>query len=179
MKNKATKSKKYGVIGWFIYVLSLFLGAFGYVGFSVFGFTLSYIILFLWMVHYEITQLDKGTLMITSGTFFVLILSAALGLEIKESQIFDVPENLNFAFIAIVTIAGATFIGAGGSVIANVATAHSIDSPINIAKENKISTLSVEKQLKVIYRLLLIIILLVSIFIILLTGLAWFFYRVI
>lgn len=178
MKNKITKSKKYGVLGWFFYILSLLLGMFSYIKLSMFGFVFSYIILFLWMVHYETTQLDKGTLMIFSGTFFVGVLSAALGLEVEESRILYVPENLHFSFIAIVTLAGATFFGAGGSIIANVATAHSIDSPVSVAKENKISIFNVEKRLKIIYRLLLTIILLVSIFIILLTGLAWYLYSV-
>ncbi|EJB8504583.1 hypothetical protein MW364_002761 [Vibrio parahaemolyticus] len=162
MKNKTTKSKKYGVLGWLVYFLSLLLGTFNYVDFSLIGFLVSYIILFLWIVHYETTQLDKGVIMILSGACFVVLLTTAAGLEVKDSRVFDVPEQLKLQFVVLVTIAGATFFGAGGSVIANVATEHSSDSPINVSNENKQSFARVEKRLKAIYRLLCTLIILVS-----------------
>ncbi len=162
MKNKTTKSKKLGVFSWLMYFLSLLLGIFNQVDFALIGFLISYITLFLWVVHYETSQLDKGLLMVLSGTCFVVLLTTAAGLEVKEGRIFDVPKQLELSFVGLVAIAGATFFGAGGSVIANVATEHSSDSPVNIDKENKLLLAGVEGRLKAIYRMLCALIILVS-----------------
>ncbi|CAH7217098.1 conserved membrane hypothetical protein [Vibrio chagasii] len=174
-KNKTTKSKKYGFLGWFIYALSLALGTLNYVDVSLIGFLISYIVLFLWVVHYEITQLDKGMVMILSGAFFVGVLTTSAGLEVSDDRIFDVPEQLKLSFVALVAIAGATFFGAGGSMIANVATMHSSDSAININKDNKLYLVRVEKKLKAIYRLLCTLTLLVCISTVLLSCLVAYF----
>lgn len=162
-KNKTTRSKKFSLLGWFVYSISFILGAFDHVDFALIGFTTSYIILFLWSVHYRKPQLDKGLLMIMTGSFFVVVLTSATGLEVNDDKIFDVPDQMRMSFTVLVTIAGATFFGAGGSMIANVAAEHASDRPILTISENKLLLDKVEDKLKRTNRLLWVIILLVVI----------------
>lgn len=167
--NKTTESKKFSVLGWFIYIISIMLGVMGFIDFSLMGFSLSYMILFLWSVHYRKSQLDKGLLMIITGAFFVIVLTTAAGLDVNEDKIFDVPEKMKLSFTALVTIAGATFFGAGGSMIANVAADHSSDSPSSSMYEKNISLRSIEGKLSNMYKLLwLVIILVITLFVFLL-----------
>ena len=163
MKRKNTRKKTYAVIGWVVYILSMIIGIIGYVEIALIGFLSSYMILFLWSVHYQIPQLDKGVMMILTGTFFVVVLSAIAGLEVNDSRILLVPEQMKMSFVALVTIAGATFFGAGGSVIANVASEHSSDSPVSIKNEDRLSLSNVEAKLAKIQQLMWWIILLVII----------------
>lgn len=109
-------------------------------------------IIFLWLVHYEIEQLDKGLLLLCNGVVFVLFTSTVAGLEGSNGALFAVPEQTRIALVALVMMAGSTFLGAGGSVIANVAADHSSDR--TITKNETQSLVNVEAKLKAIYRLL-------------------------
>ncbi|CAI2321101.1 DUF6785 family protein [Vibrio parahaemolyticus] len=167
MRTRTTNSKKYGVIGWLVYVLSLLLGKYNHVDFALIGFTVSYVILFLWIVHYEMTQLDKGLLMILYGACFVVLLTAA----VEDGRQFSVPEQAELSFVVLIAVAGSTFFGGGGSMIANVATKHSSDTPDSATQENALSLTAIETQLKTMRHLLWILIALLSIFTTVLTCL--------
>ncbi|WP_188630984.1 hypothetical protein [Oceanisphaera marina] len=99
--------------------------------------------------------------MIVIGALFVIVLTTAAGLDVNDNKIFDVPEKMKLSFTALVTIAGATFFGAGGSMIANVAAEHSSDSPSSSLYEKNISLRSVEDKLSTIHNLLWLILVII------------------
>ncbi len=152
---KTTKSIKYSVLGWFIYFISMLLGMNDLTDFALIGFLCSYLILFLWSVFYEKDQLGKGTIMIMSGVFFVVALGGAAGIDNESTiKLFSVPDNLKATYVALLSIASATFLGAGGSVVANVAADNSTDNQKFTARENALSLNRTEEQLANIYRLI-------------------------
>lgn len=174
LKKKTTDSKKYSVIGWVVYFGSGVLGILNYVDLALVGFMVSYIILFLLSVYYEKEQLDKGLMMIMIGACFVVLLSAITGLDLNNSQLFKVSESMKMPFTALVAIAGATFFGAGGSMIANVAAANSTDAPstpLPMKCENKLSLNNVEDRLEKNNRLLWGVIILMTMVLIVLAAL--------
>lgn len=146
MKKLTTKKKRYGVVGWGVYFATLLLGILNYVQVVPVGLLFSYMIIFLWLVHYEIEQLDKGLLLLCNGVVFVLFTSTVAGLEGSNGALFAVPEQTRIALVALVMMAGSTFLGAGGSVIANVAADHSSDR--TITKNETQSLVNVEAKLK-------------------------------
>ncbi|HHX8566265.1 TPA: hypothetical protein ACVO0N_004199 [Vibrio diabolicus] len=152
---KTTKSIKYSVLGWFLFFVSMLLGMSDLTNLALIGFLFSYLTLFLWSVFYEKDQLEKGTIMILSGVFFVVALGGAASLDNESTiKLFSVPDNLKAAYVALLSIASATFLGAGGSVVANVASVNSTDNKEFISRENALSLNRTEEQLATIQRLL-------------------------
>ena len=93
--------------------------------------------------------------MILSGVFFVVALGGAASLDNESTiKLFSVPDNLKAAYVALLSIASATFLGAGGSVVANVASVNSTDNKEFISRENALSLNRTEEQLATIQRLL-------------------------
>jgi len=158
--NKSTDSKLFFYVGVAIYFIALVLGGAGFTTISLILFVASYLALFLWSVSYKTDQLSKGFGLVLIGSGFVGVLGFAIGFSnIGEDikPLLFIPDNLTLSYSVFMAIVAASFTGAGGSVLANVATNSSTDSPVGIKNEENSDVKAIKEKVDSMMKALILL----------------------